>query len=472
MIKNYISEISLKLAVGRFIKFSFIASLIFFLIELLFSFWAAFWKPKIYFTNVELSYIIIASLIPILLFVFAFYVYENYYFLKKTNNWIRIKSLIWIFYLTIPDIILLNRFSNFIQENKALTIIPILGTTFFWLFGGNWDTNNIFKSIRVFKDIKYIMYEFWIKQDSAYEKNHFEDNIISEREPLYLDKNGIEMFQKSISCPKLDAIEAFEFCLYGKLSGEISVLDVGGAEGEFSANLLNKYKAISGNSISKIQYVDPVDLFSVYKNKLSAIVDESKIFSSISAYEKWAPPHTEKYDLIIASHCLYSAIDNNKSNIDTLIKKLQNNKKTNGVILIILASREGRAYSFKKHALSIIFGEERYDIDSELFKEKSSGISKTKQVDNYIDLTDFIKAYDDGNSDNLIKWISYFLRVDTKNLTGQNLASVIKLLKYYIQPLHELSNKDIDKFISLDYPKPLDRNESLVLSHKTEIILL
>ena len=472
MLKNYISESSLKIAISRFIKISYWSTFIYFLLELVFSSAMIFWQPRIFFTNVELTYFIIVSFIPMVFFVFAFYVYENFYFLKSTNILIRVKSLIWILYLTIPDFILIYRFTSFIQNNKYLTVIPTVGTILFWFLGGNWDTNVAFKYIRVFKDIKYIMYSFWVKQDSAFEKNHFEDNIIKEREPLYIDKAGIEMFQKTISCPKLDAEAAFDLSLSTKLKGPVSVLDIGGGEGQFSFNLLNSYKSIPGNTITKIQYVDPVNFIAEYKSKLKTLIDESKIFEQTTNYEKWSPTHIEKYDLVIASHSLYSAIDNNKSNIELLIKKIKSNTANNGVILIVMASREGRAYSFKKYALKIIFGEDRYDVDSNLLKEHLTDSFTSKQVDNYIDLTDFIKEYDSGNPDNLKKWISYFLRVNIKSLSGQNLARVIKLLKYFVQPLHEFSNCDIDKFISANYPKPLDRNESKILSHKTEVILL
>ena len=472
MIKNYISEISLKISVGRFIKISFWGSLMYFLFELLFSLAMIFWKPRIFLTNVALGYFVIASFIPIFLFVFAFYIYENFYFLKRTNSWIKLTSFFWIFYLIVPDLILLYRFTDLIQNNKAISIILFVVPPLFWLFGGNLDKTNFLRVSHVFKDIKYIMYKFWIKQDAAFEKNHFEDDIIKEREPFYTDKSGIEIFQKTISCSKIDAEAAFELSLSTKLNGRISVLDIGGGEGEFSFNLLNKYRSARGNDISKIQYVDPVNFFNEYKQKLNGVISESNIFKEITSYEKWTPTHKEKYNLIIASHSLYSAIDNNKSSVDTLIKKMKSNKADKGVILIVMASSEGRAYSFKKDALKIIFGEERFDIDSNLFKERLTESYQSKQIDNYIDLTDFIEEYDEGKPENLKKWISYFLRVDTKSLTGQNLASVIALLKYYIQPLHELGDSDIRKFTAFGYPKPLDKNKSKVLPHKTEIILL
>lgn len=317
-----------------------------------------------------------------------------------------------------------------------------------------------------------MMNDFWIKQDSEYEKNHFEDNTITERERFYVNKTGIEIFQKTISCPVIDAQEAFEFGIKN-LSGAISVLDIGGAEGRFTFNLLDKYKkAASGNTITKIQYVEPASLFQNYKNNLKSLVDEANIYNHQSPYESWSPTHTEKYDLIIASHSLYSAIDNNKANIQTLISKLNNNKSQNGKILIVMASREGRAYSFKKHALKILFGELKNDVDANLLKDSLNVSYTSKLVDNYIDLTDFINEYDNDNSDNIKEWISYFLRVDLKNLKGQNFARIVKLLKYYIQPLHELGISEISKFTTAASPNVLDKNNSKVLPHKTEIIIL
>lgn len=467
MTNNYIPEISLKVAIGRFIRASFWFSRILYSVELLFAIAMIFWKPKIFFTNTQLGYIAILSIIPVFLFVFALYVYQNFYSLRKTNNSLRIKGIVWIFYLILPTLILVYRFSDLLYIISGLTIFITL-LSWIGMKGEN------LKAINIFGDIRYIMHDFWIKQNINFEKNHFEENINNEREPYYTDKIGIETFQKTISCIKIDADEAFDFGIKNNLTGEISVLDIGGAEGKFSLNLLTNYKnAKSENSISKIQYIEPSNQYDSYKTNLKAIISETNIHNQQSSYENWSPTHTEKYNLVIASHSLYSAIDNKKSTAQNLVEKLKSNKADNGIIMILLASREGRTYSFKKNALSILYGEKNIDdVDINSFKQGLTESHTAKQVDNYIDLTDFINEYDSDQPENLRIWISYFLRVDKDSLKGQNFAHIVQLLKYYVQPLHELGYSDIKKFMAVNCPKPLDINNSKVLPHKTEIIII
>lgn len=473
MTRNYILEDNLKNAIGRIIKFSYWLSLIIFSSGLLFSGYLLVFKPYFYFANnYQLTYFVIVSSLPMFLFLFSFYIYENIYALKRTTTELKVKSIIWILYLSLPALFVIFRFNPFLSDIKVGSI-SVVTTILFLIFGGNWNDNITIKSLRLFGDIKYIMFDFWnkSKKKTEYEAKHFVQDLTSERKPLYIEKYALEIFQSSISCPKFDVEAAFSNDKLSTLNKNITVLDIGGAEGEFTKYLLEKYTSQTLKKIDKIQVVDPVDFIQNYRERMKGMIEVTKIFYSQEPYESWAPTASESYDLVIASHSLYAAIDNKNSSVENLIKKLKSNKAPNGKIIVVLASREGRAYTFKKKALSIILGVEKEDIDANVFKQELSDAYASQKTDNIIDLTSLLQEFEEGKQENLVLWLSYFLRIDKKNLTGHNLNRIVKLLRFFSQPLYELNEEKIITYIATAYPKPLDRNTSIVLSHKTEIII-
>ncbi|MEH6764594.1 MAG: hypothetical protein V7655_08835 [Aequorivita antarctica] len=470
MIRDYILENNLKNIIGRFIKLSFKYSIINLIIQISVCLFLLF-KKDFFLTNYERTFFIIMFSTPIFLFIISYFIYENLYPESKPKKTLRIVALFWIIYLFTPSLILFFRYSDFVN----VFAIIVGGITIIGLIGVSDKSVNKFKILSVFKDVKYIMFDFWNKRNNQLKQEHFENNLSQVREDQYIDKENLKVFQETISCPLIDVNAIFNNKYFEDIQGEISVLDIGGAEGKFTANLLKTYKSKeNGNFVSKIQLIDPVDLKEEYIKNLSSIVDSSNIKNSKITFEKWNQPSPEKYNLVIASHSLYAAIDNKAMSIDDLITKLKRYvKDKNSLVLIILASREGRAYSFKKHALKLIFDEDCYDVDSnKLIQNLFKYDFKNVQTDNYIDLSEYLKEYEDDKKENLIKWLSYFLRVDENNFKAQKLTQIVELLKYYVQPLYELSNYEIENFTKLNFPKPMDKNNSMLLLHKTDIIVL
>lgn len=471
MIKDFTLGNNLKNIIGKFMRLSFVFSMIILSGEIFTSVYLYFQKEK-YLTNNEISSFILIGCIPILLFTISFLIYENLYPAKKTNMIIKLKVLFWIFYLFIPSLILLYRYTDLVNTFAYIGIfITIIG-----FIGISDKSLNSFKIINIFNEVKYIMFDFWKKRDINKEKEHFESNLITERQPLYVDKEGLNIFQNTISCPLIDVNTIIEKKYLEKLEGAITVLDIGGAEGKFTSNLLKEYIATKpNNSVSKIQLVDPVDLKNEYTNNLSSILNTT-ILNSITTIEDWEQQSAEQYDLVIASHSLYASIDNSKISFPALINKLKKYVSDNGILLIVLGSREGRAYSFKKEALEYIFGEGNPDAESNSFINRLTENNikfQRVQTDNYIDLTILMKQHEEGHSTALINWLSYFLRVDKKNLIPANtFTQIVELLEYYMQPLYELPNFEIDNFTKLNYPNTMDKNNSLLLLHKTDIIII
>ncbi|MBI2472089.1 MAG: hypothetical protein HYV59_12750 [Planctomycetes bacterium] len=316
----------------------------------------------------------------------------------------------------------------------------------------------------VFKDAKYVMHDYWKKPNKKIEEEHFATNLPKFRSDSYFNNKGIEIFQFTISCPKFDADGAVLLLKDWHTTGSISILDIGGGDGLFTANLLEGLlKQKQGTRIEKIHLIDPVDFSARYKTNLNKIIhiDPNKTIYTNSNYEDYDAKAHELFDLIIASHSLYSIIDNKKLNVEKLIKKVNSSKKECGKALIILASKEGRAYTFKEEALTLLFGENLKDTNSKDFNEEING--------NY--LTKYLNEYYTGNSENLKTWLSYFLRFNIDDLDNSNLLQIINLLITFVQPLYELSNDQIKHFIHDQHYHALDINNSLILTHKTEVIV-
>jgi hypothetical protein len=470
MIQNYILESRLKVTIGRFMKTSFWLSLIIFVVELFFILVVYLSRPTIFLTNFQLCYIVIISFIPIFLFIFSFYIYENFYILRLMNNLIKLKSFLWILFLVFPNLFLIFRFSgiDYVIILSTLTLfIPVVGF-------GNTDK---LKPFAIFFDVKYIMNDFWIKQNNEFEKNHFVNNIQSVRQDLYEDNKGIKLFQDTISCPVIDAKAAYKL-IENDLKGTIKILDIGGAEGRFTKELLSCYLKITGNLIKNITCVDPILQEEEYKNNLKNIVKNVDDFIFVnSRIQNLTLTSPQQYDLVIVSHSLYSAIDNSESQSNTLSNLLVTlntyKKEKTSKIIIILASIEGRAYSFKKHSLDLLFGKIPTDANANQLKIHSHNLPDCKSllVDNLIDLTALMKEYDLDNPVRLKQWLSYFLRVNLSLVDNQTFERIVKLLKFYIQPFHELAECEINDYVNTN-SLPYDRNHTLVLTHKSEIFVL
>lgn len=472
MNKNYILNYNLKYIVGKITKFLHKLNFVIFLLGLAIPVALKLLFPLVFLSPSVYTYFVIFSYIPAFLFVYTFYIYENLYFLRKISWNLIFKSLLWLGYLSVPSFLMIFRYSEFL-EHFPIQYVSVVTAIIFIITGGNWDTNKIISTSRLFKDIRYIMSEYWDKKNLEIEKQHFELEETNQREDFYFDKNGISTFQKTISCPYIDTFEIINN--YGKLvrlTENYKVLDIGGADGIFTSLLLNEIKKKYQKKPSKIQIIDPADFTSEYKQQVSSIINSSNVFFTVDKFESWDRKFQEKYNLIIASHSFYSAIDNKTSTIEELLSKLKSLLEPNGIIIIILSSKESRAYNFKRNALSIVFGEDLNDLNGTVLKQKLADYTTIK-VDNYINLTDIVNEYNSGNSENLVAWLCYFLRADIKKLKTDSSDRIIRVLKNFIQQPYELPECMWDNFIQKDKnPILLDKNNSKILTHKTEITFI
>ncbi len=416
--------------------------------------------------------LLILNFIPIVSFLFGLSLYENTFTTNKISNDLITKLIISLALLFLPILIFI--FNIYYPIDKIIKYLDKSIYDFFVLM-----LTIIFplllnqRNFNFYRDVEYIMKGGWLTSKNEIENKHLKNNFNSNRTTLYINKLAILAFQNTISCPKLDALECCKE-INDNIPENFRVLDIGGGEGNFTFELLSNLKNNHKKNAKYICHIDPAPLKNEYeqllKNNLNRKISIN--FSELK-FENWEGTGESEFDLIIASHSLYGVFDNNRIEVPKLIKKLISfSKNKDSQIIVILSSKESRAYRFKEECLELIFGNKAIDFDARKFYEGSVELNfskKTKtRIDNFIDLSDYINDYDNNNFGKLKLWLSYFLRVDFSKENDYFFHTLVEILKKYIQPIYELSEFQITKFKKI---KSSFHGNSKVLTHKSEIFI-
>ena len=350
---------------------------------------------------------------------------------------------------------------------------------------------------KLFTHIKNVMWDAWNSDVYKCEPEQLEEisseSIRKNRQRFYQEKDIISQFQKTLTCPAYESDYIMEQ-LTSKVKNTLDnwkdqssiglrVLDIGGAEGKFTAKLLHSLSE-HGIKIAFIKMIDPVDWNKEYTDHLSKLKMNFEIeFKN----EPFNPDNLKKesnYDLIIASHSLYSYIDNIRANgihnrtehIKQAIRPLYSKPliNENGITIITLSSEYGSSADFKQNGISMLFGENISDITAE-------------QIERLIDR----KLLSSGTVDNLFvfsglhskithrshiphlldNWLSYYLRVNIDDLQPQQKDYLREELINKLVKLNWLSESEINKAMTIFDMSNITR-DVYVLPHKTRIIIL
>jgi 2-polyprenyl-3-methyl-5-hydroxy-6-metoxy-1,4-benzoquinol methylase len=339
-----------------------------------------------------------------------------------------------------------------------------------FLFNHSDVPNNNFILYSIFF-MQEIMWNSWGAnyKNANISPNINESEVNSRRSSYYIEKNAIQIFQNSLTCQEVDATYGAQLIKGLPLPANLKILDIGGGEGRFTASLVNTLQQ-NGSDIIELVAIDPVNWEKEYQNNLANILPLKKITFLKTDFEHFDPD--TQYDLVVASHSLYATLDQHdlsdaKNNADRLLSF----SNPEGLTLLIMASRRGLSYHFKKRAIQNLFGTNFEDINIESFQRAfNKRILTERYVDNLIDLTDIIKDYHDGGI-KLYQWLSYFLRYNINALNKTIKVALVNMLFEYVRPLDSFPENECQQWLNLPSSLSLNRN-SMVLMHKTKVLVL
>lgn len=467
----YILKTNIINSLNKVVRFLSSIAIIVFVLTLVISIVLCLKSSIYYFEIWQRNLFIIITFIPIFIYLFVYYLYENIYPLWKTSITLVIKSIVLILFFLIPSILVTYRFDNITKYVCLITILPLLD---FILSIFNVDSKTTLnKYLCIYNDIKFILFDFWSNDNRVIRKEHFNNNIQNDREEYYSNEETLGVFQETLSCPLIEAIEVANQITFN--AKDISILDIGGYDGVFTSNLVANL-AKKGFTFKDLFVVDPLVKKTQYTNQLKAFVSSDSIKFYNENFENWSLNYTKKFNLVIASHSLYSIIDNNSITINQILEKLNDRlKREDGEIVIILANKSSRAYSYKEYVFNTTYGKKITDINAMDFYKKIKPFTNQLQlvtseqvVDCFIDVSNILGTNTEGK-EKLKKWLSYFVRINKIN-DEQYLVLKRSLLNCYSQHFYELPEILI-KYFKDNYDKNIDYEKKILL-HKTTVIRL
>lgn len=348
----------------------------------------------------------------------------------------------------------------------------------------------------LYTHIKNVMWDAWCEGLTNIDLDQLDEMspeiIRKNRQPFYQKKEIIEQFQKTLSCPTYESDYVIEQFISNNESTlnlwkthnvrGLRILDIGGGDGRFTAKL-SKLLYQHEIKISYIKMIDPVDWKNEYQNHISKIDDNLKIDFITKPFN----PHDLRldgpYDLIIASHSLYSYIDNiradglssRKEHIKAAIEPLCTLLNEGGRTIIILSSEHGVSAEFKKTGISALFGETIADITAEQVESLiDSYILSAGTVDNFILFSGLRDKITKGSPipHLLDDWLSYYLRVDFDKISAYERDWLRDELMNKLVKLDWLSELEIKKAMTSLFDMSSISREVYVLPHKTRVLIL
>lgn len=412
-----------------------------------------------YFSNSQRATITIIMSIPLFISYSVITYYENLFHPRQKLNFNTIITLLLFqVILLLPIIFFLCRYYDVLYG--LIIVFSFAGISIPTFFSK--------KSHAMLKNIVYIHWTAWTPKCDSVDSNHFINGSLQEsREAIYTDEASLSTFQKHF-LPYTTEDDVIRKLLTAKYNlkeirkKNLNILDIGGHDGTFTTRLLKK------SQIKKVERIDAIEPISTlkdtYVSNLSPFVNRKKIKYHTVKFEDFNPDGYS-YDIILASHSLYSPIDNLKFSrkYEEVLNVLGKILNDDGLVIIILGSNDGMAYSLKKDVTRLILNHEikdtcSEDLNNELRSNSYWNYRKTS-VDNYLKIKPLL-----DNKEDFKKWISYFARVPIIN-DDYLIEQIINLFEIYSIKYSELP--EIVKEYYHDSEK-----DSLLLCHKTEIFIL
>jgi hypothetical protein len=324
--------------------------------------------------------------------------------------------------------------------------------------------------VTLIKIIYDVMVGAW-KESTVITRHRLEYRHSRNRVAMYSDIGVISAFQKSLSCPELDAQKSahvLDKWLERKTLEEYTVLDIGGGDGLYTKCVLQGLQSLA-SKITKITMVDPAPWEEVYESNLATIFGKEKVEIIREGFADFNIRTDETFNIILASHSLYFLGDREGWESEA-VRRITNRIAPGGIMIVLLSSEMSRANEFKRDVLM------EYQLNTtgtesraaEEFQRAMVGsISSATAIDNVIDLHKPLAAYDSDGHEAFANWLSYFLRLQ---LTSSEVQDLRVLIEAYTLQAGMLCESLMDKLKKLRH---LDvREDHLVLPHKVKLFSL
>jgi len=323
----------------------------------------------------------------------------------------------------------------------------------------------------VLAHIRTIMWSRWDwRTDAEVGRDHSVDHgqVYAARRRYYVEKVWTSTFQKTLSCPLVDARAVVEMIEWGRIPERVAVLDIGGGDGHFTSEVVRAVTVGEKKNVDGILVVEPADWRAEY-------VESVGLPANVIKFCDRPFPEAEirdQYDLVLASHSLYAALDKpaERGLDNATLDRIMSYMEGEGCAVIIMASRNCAAYEFKVEAVTRLFGAGIQDVVAEDIRSglrKYCGLSE-RYVDNLIDLTGLLREWDQGSAKGIQEWLSYFLRFDFTTRGDRDVAELISQVRRFARPLRTLSEDMVGRFVNEYVELGLTR-DSIVLPHKSLI---
>lgn len=304
------------------------------------------------------------------------------------------------------------------------------------------------------------------------------ENLRDSRQHIYANEDLLGYFQETVltKFAEPDIIKDFsQFETFSaRLGRNLTILDIGGGEGEASARFLQNLldgKDIAGTTIE-------IDLFenSVLSDRYSTLFHE-KFGDSVAVHKLGLfdeQSELRSYDVIILFHSLYSFIDNARSTtalsdkIGSIKSRLEAHLRSGGLIVGSLASAYGQSASFKRKCMMEAFGRTVQDITFEELSEFWKP-NRTKIVDTHFKFV----GDENGRVSRILGnfWIRYFARLTDDWLNVAQERYLFQHLLVRCTAFEDLSEQAKRHIISVDPKHEELRDRTQFLHHKTGVFL-
>jgi hypothetical protein len=444
-------------------------------------------SDNIYFEPVGRSLFIIIALIPPALFLVGLYFFESQnYRVHESRKHVLFSAAVFLM-LASPAISLDWRYSSSILKD-GFDILLYAASFLFAITsalpaGSEPIRENIIISLLL--HYKRVMHDAWrFRSVNIYHEEPPDENtskqINMDRAQFYSQRvEDLLVFQKTLTCPELDAeVTLDQLIKRMRKRQKLSVVDVGGGDGRFTASLVRGL-GIRNFTFSSVLNFDPAPgIHDLYMRKLvsSTSMQRSQIQCDAHGSEEMIPPQC---DLLLASHSLYAAFDKARIEgndaIESEISKLLKHVRTGGMTVLIMSSAHSLAISAKRNIYHEVFGSHRFDTvaeDIEPYLNKFGLIEVKLHSDSLINLTDVLLSFANERraSNDFILWASYFLRCDMAKLPKRYVEEIAGHFYMSCFKLHQLPESMQEKALAISqFGLHLD---SLVLPHKGTIYFL
>jgi hypothetical protein len=356
------------------------------------------------------------------------------------------------FYTYIPVFLMLTRYVK-IDFRLVYFVIFTIVMTFIRQFIKNTDGYRLY-------DIKYLLVDVWSHDLDGVDLRYYDQMPLNtSRKPSFYYAEGLSIFQDTY-CDYNDLYIGINEFIRRKVDVicDDIVLDIGGYDGAFSSKVLNELPA----GVAEVDLIDPVDKYAEYSKNLR---NNIKVNFYRKRYDDYKCDIDRKYKLIVASHSLYSCIDDKSSSPERILDSILGMLCEGGVAIIIMGNEKSAAYRFKADVLYQVYLSEEATVSSknyiDVLRRAEYRVRCNFMIDTYDTYFRMTDVLDDKQR--MIDWISYFIRVSQEDsiCAFDEIKSLMKLYCYQYASVVECAKGNV-----------MLSDSDVVMPHKVDVIFL